>query len=286
MKSLAENIWWPHLYREIYYHGKNCIKAGKNLKVILGTNNTEKLTILTEPNEEIDLDFAGPLDKNWGNSKYLLLCIDRFSNFPSAKVVNNNSASSVLSFMKDYWHLHGFPKSIRADHGSCFTSFDFRNFCEKNNIKLVLCNAERLIYTVKDKLLAMLFNEPRPSLNTTIDKNIWNIRSTIQSSIGCSPFPKHFNRSPDTFWKSLVSHAIILDKGKSILSKDREQDWGADDAFEDGYLKNIASDERWYEIDPSDKADRNPHCQTRSANEVTGLGSQLTGGKANHTLNH
>ena len=46
MKSLAENIWWPHLYREIYYHGKNCIqciKAGKNLKVILGTNNTEKL---------------------------------------------------------------------------------------------------------------------------------------------------------------------------------------------------------------------------------------------------
>ena len=35
MKSLAENIWWPHLYREIYYHGKNCIqciKAGKNLK--------------------------------------------------------------------------------------------------------------------------------------------------------------------------------------------------------------------------------------------------------------
>ena len=46
MKTLAENIWWPHLYREIYYHGENCIqciKAGKNLKVILGTNNTEKL---------------------------------------------------------------------------------------------------------------------------------------------------------------------------------------------------------------------------------------------------
>ena len=131
MKSLAENIWWPHLHREIYYHGKNCIqciKAGKNLKLILGTNNTEKLPILTEPNEEIDLDFAGPLDKNWGNSKYLFLCIDRFSKFPSAEVVNNTSASLILSFMTDYCHLHGFQKSIRADHGSCFTSFDFRNF--------------------------------------------------------------------------------------------------------------------------------------------------------------
>ena len=98
MKSLAEKNWWPHLYREIYYHGKNCIqciKAGKNLKVILGTNDTEKLPILTESNEEIDLDFAGPLDKNWGNSKYLLLCIDRFLKFPSAKEVNNTSASSI-----------------------------------------------------------------------------------------------------------------------------------------------------------------------------------------------
>ena len=103
----------------------------------------------------------------------------------------------------------------------------------------------------------MSFKEPKPSLNTAIDKIIWNIRSTKQSSIGCFPFSKHFSRSPNTFWKSLVSHAISLAKGKSILSKNRAQDLGADDAFEDGYLENIASDKRGYESDPSDKADRN-----------------------------
>ena len=224
MKTLEENIWWPHLYRETYYHGKNCIqfiKAGKSLKVILGTNNTDKLRILTKPNEEVDLDFASPLEKNWGNSKYLLLCIDRFSKFPSAKEVNNTSASSILSFMTDYCHLRGFPKSIGADHGSCFTSFKFRNFCEKNHINFILCTVgdhrfnvvvERLIYTVKAKFLAMSFNEPKPSLNLAIDIIIWNIRSTKQSSIGCSPFAKHFNRSPNRFWKTLVSHAISLER--------------------------------------------------------------------------
>ena len=269
MKSRAENIWWPLLYREIYYHGKNCIqciKAGKNLKVILGTSNTEKLPILSEPNEEVHLDFAGPLDKNWGNSKHLLLCIDRFSKFPSAKVVNNTSASSIFSFMSDYCHLHGFPKSIRVNYVSCFISKDFRNFCEKNKINLNLCTVgdhrsngfvERLIYTFKAKLLAMSFNEPKPSLNTAIDKNIWNIRSTKQSSIGCSPFSKHLNRSPNTFWKSLVSHAINLDKGKSIMSRYRTQDWGASDTFEDGYLENTVADKRGYETDPSHKVDRN-----------------------------
>ena len=103
----------------------------------------------------------------------------------------------------------------------------------------------------------MSFNDPKPSLNTAIDKIIWNIRSTKQSSIGCSPFSKHFNRSPNTFWKSLVSHAISLDKGKSILTKDRAQNWGADDAFEDGYLEDRAIEERGYESDPADKVDRN-----------------------------
>ena len=115
----------------------------------------------------------------------------------------------------------------------------------------------------------MSFNDPKPSSNTAIDKIIWNIRSTKQSSIGCSPFSKHFNRSANTFWKSLVPHAISLDKGKSILSMDRVQDWGADDAFKDGYLENRAMDERGYESDPADKADRNlqraplsnPFCQ-------------------------
>ena len=103
----------------------------------------------------------------------------------------------------------------------------------------------------------MSFNDLKPSLNTAIDKVIWNIHSTKQSSIGCSPFSKHFNRSPNTLWKSLVSHAISLKKGKSILSKDRAQDWGADDAFEDGYLENRAMEERGYETDPADKVDKN-----------------------------
>ena len=110
---------------------------------------------------------------------------------------------------------------------------------------------------VKAKLLAMPFNEPKPSLNTAIDKINWSIRSSKQPSIGCSPFSKHFNRLPKLFWKSLVSHAINLDKGKSILSMDRTQDWGANDAFEDGYLENTVGDKRGYESDTSDKLDRN-----------------------------
>ena len=248
MKFLAEYLWWPHTYREIYHHGRTCtqcLKAGKNIKVILGTNNISKLPTLTFANEEINLDFAGPLDASWGNNKYILLCIDRYTKFPSAKIVNNTSTRNVISFLNDYCHLHGFPRKIRVDHGSCFLSRNFKNFCDKFDIGIIYCTVgdhrsnglvERLVHTIKTKLLAMSFEIPKPSLSDSIEKIIWNLRISKQTAIGCTPFEKHFNRVANTRWKNLMSNIEHLDKGKAILSKERATNWELHDGAEDGYL--------------------------------------------------
>ena len=85
MKNLAQLIWWPHVNRQIYFHGNNCTQCnqtGKNIKSIIPTTQTSELPALSEPNEELILNFAGPLDNTWGKNKYILLCIDRFSKFP------------------------------------------------------------------------------------------------------------------------------------------------------------------------------------------------------------
>ena len=181
MKSLAEYMWWPYIYRGIYHHGKSCsqcLKAGKNLKILLGTDNITKLLTSTFANEELNLDFAGPLDTFWGKHKYILLCIDRFTKFPSAKILNNTSANSVISFLNDYCHLHAIPRKIRVDHGSCFSSHDFKNFCKKINIEIIYCTVgdhrskglvERLVYTIKSKLLEKSFELPKPALNSSIE---------------------------------------------------------------------------------------------------------------------
>ena len=139
MKSLAEYLWWPHIYREIYHHGRTCsqcVKAVKNIKVLLGTQIISKFSTLTFANEEINLDFAGPLYAFWGKNKYMLLCIDRFSKFPSAKIVNNTSAKNVISFLNDYCHNHGFPRKIRVDHGSCFYPLILKNSAKNSTLKI------------------------------------------------------------------------------------------------------------------------------------------------------
>ena len=200
---------------------------------------------MTSANGETNLDFAGPLDAFWGNNKNILLCIDRYTKFPSAKIVNNTSTRNVISFLNDYCHLHRFPIKIRVDHGSCFLSHDFKNFCKKINMEMIYCTVgdhrsnglvERLVYTIKSKLLTMSFELPKPSLIESIEKIIWNLRISKQSAIGCTPFEKHFDRVANTRWKNLMSDIDHLDKGKDTMSKERATNWELHDGAEDGYL--------------------------------------------------
>ena len=110
MKCLAEYMWWPN----IYHHENSCsqcLKAGKNLKVLLGADNIKKLPTLTFANEEINWISQDRWTRS-GEKNYILLCIDRFTNFPSAKIVNNTPANNVISFLNEYCHLHGFPRKI------------------------------------------------------------------------------------------------------------------------------------------------------------------------------
>ena len=111
MKSLAtQYIWWAKIYREIQVHGENCIecvKAGKNLKPLSNDNNLGKLPTVEEPNQKLDLDFAGPLPLTLGTKKYILVCVDRFSKFPSAQITSSTSSKSIIKFLSKYIALHG-----------------------------------------------------------------------------------------------------------------------------------------------------------------------------------
>ena len=139
MKYLAQYIWWPHINRQIYFHGINCTQCtqtGKNIKSIIPSTRISELPALFEPDEELNLDFAGPLDNTWGNNKYILLCIDRFSKFPSTKITSSTSSKTAIELLQDCFNLHGISNSIRV---SCFTSQDFKLFCNSFNIKLIFC---------------------------------------------------------------------------------------------------------------------------------------------------
>ena len=69
----------------------------------------------SEPNDEIQLDFGGPILNEKGIEQYFLTSIDRYSKYPTAEIVNNASGPNVIKFLNNYIYQHGVPRTIRLD---------------------------------------------------------------------------------------------------------------------------------------------------------------------------
>ena len=111
----------------------------RKVKTILHETHSGQsgIKFLTDVYEETDLDFWGPLDSEWSPCKNILHCIDRSSEFPSAKITSSTSAKTVINFLTDYVLLHGNQNTISVDYASCFTGIFLKLFCDSkitNNI--------------------------------------------------------------------------------------------------------------------------------------------------------
>ena len=82
-------------------------KKVKNLEVISRKQQFTALNGVVEPNEEIQLDFAGPLPDENNKEVYILVGVDRFSRFPSTKLVTNNKADTLTRFTQTLIANHG-----------------------------------------------------------------------------------------------------------------------------------------------------------------------------------
>ena len=94
---------------------RSCTRYGKNAKYIIRKNSAKPLPLLTQPGQELQLDYADPLDDHKGKKIYLLVAIDRYSKFPSVKVTKSTGGKSTIKFLLTYIDTHGIPKSIKTD---------------------------------------------------------------------------------------------------------------------------------------------------------------------------
>ena len=81
MLSLAQNIWWPYMHRDILAKAsecKGCKEIGKNLKSVISHRKWAPLPKRSEPNDEIQIDFGGPILNEKGIEQYLITSKDRY----------------------------------------------------------------------------------------------------------------------------------------------------------------------------------------------------------------
>ena len=94
---------------------KSCQNAGKNIKVITRQSEFGTIQKAKQVNEEVALDFMGPLAGAPENKKYLLVAIDQFSAYPTLKFVKNTAIKEVTEFLRKYISDNGIPQKLRTD---------------------------------------------------------------------------------------------------------------------------------------------------------------------------
>ena len=87
---------------------QNCwprTEHGKKLKQVIGKRQSLLMDPVLEPDEEIQLDFAGPIPDELNKNVYLLVAIDNWSKFSTGKgCFKHNSRSCDQNY--DTFHFN------------------------------------------------------------------------------------------------------------------------------------------------------------------------------------
>ncbi len=91
MKDRCGHLWWPNMNHQIQTLStgcKMCSYTGKNLKFLKPRTDVGTPRQPNHTNDILELDFCGPLRSHYRNKHYILVAIDRFSKFVTAKIVD------------------------------------------------------------------------------------------------------------------------------------------------------------------------------------------------------
>ena len=120
---------------------KPCTDFGKNLKPVVSASKLQPFLNFSEPNEEIHIDFGGPISNEKDQDIHFLACMNRFSKYPATEVFEKANGPNVIKFLDDYIQIHGVPRYIRLDAAHCLNGYKVKNFCNQHNINIITAPA-------------------------------------------------------------------------------------------------------------------------------------------------
>lgn len=149
-----------------------------------------------EPLHTYHVDHLGPLESTNKNYKHIFVVVDSFTKFCWLYPTRSTTATKVISKLQDQSSVFGNPVRIISYRGSAFTSEEFRQYCESENINHILITTglprangqvERM-NSVITSVLAKLSADDPSKWYRYLDKVQQAMNSTYSRSIKTTPF--------------------------------------------------------------------------------------------------
>jgi len=180
-------LYWANMSADVKNYTENCIqciheqpvKQTKVYKPIISAGPFDRFTADLYALTKEMLEASGT------NYRYILSCVDHFSKYKWAELIENKEASTVAHKLELIFNSFRAPVHFQTDNGKEFQNAQVYNLCKRKNIKQV---HSRPYYPqsqgVVEKLNDLIAKSLRSSLRTfKKDKNktVWNIEDSLKA---------------------------------------------------------------------------------------------------------
>lgn len=131
-RRLRAKVWWPLIDRET----EKFVKACRDCLLVSKPSHPPPMMRHKFPDGPWQC-LAMDLMKATEIPEEILVVIDYYSRYQEIKFIKPSTSVTIIGQLKEMFSRLGIPKSIRADNGRQFTSREFHEFCEHNNIKVI-----------------------------------------------------------------------------------------------------------------------------------------------------
>ena len=130
-----KRYYWPGMSSDCtkIVHGcGHCDRAKATQRMGAGAT---KPMLYSQPFQRMSIDLVGPLTQTKAGFKWILSCIDAFTNYVTFVPLPNKEAATVVeAFFRKCICVHGAPQILLSDRGSEFTAGTFEALMDEYNI--------------------------------------------------------------------------------------------------------------------------------------------------------
>lgn len=207
MKQVARQfMYWEFINRDIENFSRGCL-ACQSVSRDKCSKVYSKWPEVHAPMERVHLDFFHY------ESKSYLVFIDTFSRWLEVKPMSRTTAKDLIWELDKIFATLGYPGTVVSDNGPPFSSTEFADYCNQNDIEQVFSPpyhpqsnglAERAVGTTKAALKRLMFAKIPSSLQILIELNkfLFTHRNTPTTD-GIIPASRILNYTPKTALEKL-----------------------------------------------------------------------------------
>lgn len=194
---IKDRYFWPGMYDDVSRWVRACVECNSVKSHQLKSHGLLVPLKVSYPFELVGIDIVGPFKTTKRSNKYVLVCVDYFTNWIEAAPLKTLEAEETANlFFKIIITRHGCPSKILTDQGTQFTSNLLKNLCTKLGVTKLQASSKHPQTNAKaERFIRFLSNAL--SLNSSKDQSDWDeeldsclfaYRTTINEMISETPF--------------------------------------------------------------------------------------------------